>query len=205
MSIFHYFFGDDKKRANFIFNFIAPVYGLIDRAISDQYKKISRKLNEEITLQGLSVLDVGTGTGAWLSTLTEYTDGKATGTDFSLKMIKQARKNHPHTEFIHSDAEDLSAFDDNSYDIVTASFVLHGMKSAERIKVLKAMKRVSRRYVMIHDFRREQSLAVRILEALERSDYRNFKKQFDDEMKSVFGNLQIIEEDGGNAVYVGKI
>lgn len=44
------------------------------------------------------------------------------------RVLIQAKKNHPELEFVHQHGENLSAFADNFFDIVTATFVLHGMK-----------------------------------------------------------------------------
>lgn len=203
MTIFHYFFGNDKQRAEFIFNLIAPFYGKIDAALQKDYYIICESVNKKIPMSNYTVLDIGTGTGAWLSAIAKYSNKKVVGTDFSQKMIDQARIKHPEFEFVLSDGENLSSFADDSFDIVTASFVLHGMKAEQRAIVLKEMKRVARKYVFIHDFHKKTALFVRILEFLERSDYINFKKYFTSEMKDFFSETDMIEADNGNAVYIG--
>jgi len=83
MNILHYFSGDEDKRARFIFNLIAPVYGLIDRAVSEHYRDVVDELNRRIPLAGQTVLDVGTGTGGWLAALARYPLAEAVGVDFS--------------------------------------------------------------------------------------------------------------------------
>ena len=205
MNLFHYFFGSDKQRAGFIFDFIAPFYGKIDHAIQEDYQIICKSLNAEIPLKDLSILDIGTGTGAWLSSLSKYGNPNTVGVDFSIKMINQARKKHPEIEFIHADGEHLDTFSDNSFDIVTASFVLHGMKEKERAMVLKEMQRVAKKYVMVHDFHKKTALFVRVLEFLERSDNIHFKKNFKTELASNFEQIKLIEADNGNAIYVGFV
>ena len=203
MSIIHYFLGNDHKRAKFIFDFIAPVYGRIDKSIQKNYVEIAALLNSEISLVNSSILDVGTGTGGWLASIAGYTEQEICGTDFSEKMLVQAKKNHPEIKFIKSDAVNLDEFKDNSFDVVTASFVLHGMKQPERIQVLTAMKRIARKQVLIHDFYGDIHPAVLMLEWLERSDYKNFKKNFAAEMKEIFSDTRIITPDSGSAVYTG--
>ncbi len=203
MNIFHYFFGNDKQRAEFIFNFIAPFYGYIDKTLSEGYIKSCEQLNKAIPLSNLSILDIGTGTGAWISSISAHSNQKAVGTDFSKKMLNQAKKNHPNIEFIHADGENLSSFKDNSFDVVTASFVLHGMKAPERDIVLKEMKRVARKYVMIHDFHDKTATFIKFLEFMERSDYKNFKKNFRKEMSQHFDKTELIVAKRGTGVYVG--
>ncbi len=206
MSVIHYFSGTDKQRAKFIFDFIAPIYGVIGGAARKGYDRICIKLNNEFPLENMTILDVGTGTGEWLASISHYSDNKAVGTDFSDKMIAKAEEKYPENEFILNDAEALSKFKDNSYDIVTASFVLHGMKAKDRAVVLTEMKRISKKYVMIHDFNDETPFVVKILEFLERSDYINFKKYFRNELNSIFDETDIVEcKKTGNAVYIGLL
>ena len=205
MGLIYYFSKDEDKRAQFIFNLIAPVYGLIDKASADDFKTMAALLNSNFPLKGKSVLDLGTGTGSWIAALSEYGLSKAVGADFSLKMIEQARKKHPDIEFIHQHGADLNAFKDNSFDIVTATFVMHGMKKEKRAGVLNEMKRVAREKVIIHDFYDNRSVAVQILEFLERSDYKYFQKNFREEIKGFFSKTEIIKGENGNAFYVGFV
>ncbi len=205
MNLLHYFFGSNKQRAKFIFDLIAPLYGSIDKSVQKGYAEIAKKLNSQIPLENFSILDIGTGTGGWLASIAKYSKMKKQGVDFSDKMIHQAKKNHPNLNFIKMDADDMKHFEDNSFDIVTASFVLHGMKAKERGVVLKEMARIANKYVMIQDFRNKTAPFVKVLEFLERSDYKNFKRNFEEEMQNFFNSIKIIECDNGNAVYVGKI
>ena len=202
MSIFHYFFGNDKKRASFIFDFIAPVYGFIDRATKTDYRQLIDIADKKLSLKGLSVLDVGTGTGSWAVALKAVTKAKTVGVDMSAKMLKQAVKNYSGIEFIHQDGEDLGRFRDESFDIVTASFVLHGMKIDERTQVLNEMKRVASKYVIIQDYHGKIEPFAVFLEIMERSDYKFFMKNFENEMRDTFGKTEIIKHQNRN-LYIG--
>jgi len=205
MSILHYFSKDEEKRAQFIFNLIAPAYGLLDKGTYKDFQDMAALFNQHIPLKGKSVLDLGSGTGAWISALNRYELSKAVGADFSEKMIRQAEKKHPEIKFIHQHGENLAAFKDNSFDIVTATFVLHGMKKDKRAKVISEMKRIAREHVVIHDFYNNAHPVVQLLEFLERSDYRYFQKHFRDEIKDFFTQTEILTADNGNALYIGKI
>ncbi len=205
MGMLHYFSKEEHKRALFIFNLIAPFYHLIDKGTQNHYKAMAALLNDHISLKNKQVLDVGCGTGAWIGVLNAYGLKKAVGVDFSEKMLVQARKNHPDIVFFHQNGEDLSAFADHSFDVVTATFVLHGMKAPSRARLLDEMKRVSRQFVVIHDFYKGNSFAVWLLETLERSDYRQFKKRFAAEMDACFPAVDILEGKNGNALYIGVI
>jgi ubiquinone/menaquinone biosynthesis C-methylase UbiE len=120
-------------------------------------------------------------------------------------MIEQATQRFPKLKCSLQTDESLAVFPDNSFDIVTATFVMHGMKKEKRRAMLAEMRRVSREYVVIHDFYKGSALMVSILEFLERSDYINFKKYFKDEMKQTFKETIILEGENGNALYIGKI
>ncbi len=203
MGLKHYFFGDEDERAQYIFNLIAPVYSLIDKGSEVEFQKMAAIFNDHFPLAGKNILDVGCGTGSWIRALGNFKPDKMVGTDFSLKMLQQAQKKHPEIEFIHQSGENLSAFQDNSFDIVTTSFVLHGMKTPKRTKVLAEMKRIAREQVVIHDFYTNHHWIIRILEFLERSDYIHFKQHFTEELEQQFVNTQVIPADNGNALYVG--
>ena len=203
MNFLNYFSRDEDERARFIFNLIAPVYGLIDRGVSENYRKIIDRLNEIIPLEGLTVLDVGTGTGGWITALSRYPLKNAVGVDFSEKMVRQARKNHPEIRFEVSDGKDLALFADDSFDLVTCSFVMHGMKRELRREVLKEMFRVARLAVVVHDFHDRLAWPTRLLESLERSDWKNFLQSFEEEMKEYTPAVQIVTVNRGNGLYVG--
>jgi ubiquinone/menaquinone biosynthesis C-methylase UbiE len=205
MSILHYFGNDPDKRARFIFDFIAPVYGSIDKGLQDSFAKAAGLLSENIPLKGLSVLDVGCGTGAWGAALQHLGAVNICGVDMSPKMLKEARKRHPDFCFTSSDARNIRKFDDNQFDIATASYVLHGVKADIRREILEEMKRLATKYVVIHDFYGKTPLFVQFLEFMERSDYKNFKRNFRREMEELFNKTEIIATPDGTALYIGFI
>lgn len=205
MGIKDYFSKDENKRAHFVFNLIAPFYGIIDGGTHEDFKKMATLLNQHVPLRGKSVLDVGCGTGAWLSKLNVHDLQESVGTDFTDKMLKVAREKHPELKFVPGDAENLSQIEDQSFDIVTATLVLHGMKEDKRSKVLKEMKRIARKYVVIHDFHGPTEFIVRILETLERSDYKYFKQHFEAEMQAHFEKTTLIDDVKGRALYIGCV
>jgi len=204
MSFVHYFSKDPHKRALFIFNLIAPVYKLIDKYLNDSFNKAIKMLASKIDLSHKEILDIGTGTGAWASQFINYTD-KITGIDFSEKMITSAKKKHPEITFLQQNATDLKNIKDNSFDIVTSSYVLHGMKKEERTKILNEMERISRKYIVIHDFVGKTSSFIAFLEFMERSDYHYFKNNFITEMQKKFTNVKKIEIEKGAGLYIGEI
>ena len=204
MSILHYFGNDPDKRARFIFNFIAPIYGFVDSGLANDFGKSADLLNREITLEGKRILDVGCGTGAWGASLYQFKPKAVFAIDFSIKMLNEARKKHPEISFQQASAEDLRIFQDDEFDIVTASYVLHGVTKDVRKRMLSEMKRVAKEYVVIHDFYGRTDYFVRFLEFMERSDYKNFKKHFMNELKEDFAEAKMIDTKRGTGLYIGK-
>ncbi|OYT16294.1 MAG: hypothetical protein B7C24_08515 [Bacteroidetes bacterium 4572_77] len=204
MSIIHYFSKDPDKRARFIFNFIAGIYGKADLTLSKGFWESTKVLEQQIGIKGKNVLDVGSGSGSWSANFVRMGAQEVQGIDFSRKMVLQAQKQHKQIKFQLGDAEDLHQFADNSFDIVTASFMLHGVKEEKRERMLKEMKRVSRKHVVLHDFIGKTPLFVRFLEFLEQSDYKHFKKNFEKEMQKYFSHTQVISTRFGSGLYIGS-
>ena len=204
MTIINYLSKNVSKRVQFIFNAIAPLYKRIDFAHSSHYLNSIAYVNQEIDISGKSILDVGTGAGDWGAMFQLYRPKEICGVDFAYKMIEVAKVKHPEMKFYMGDAENLSQFDDNSFDVVTASFVVHGVKAEHRQKMLAEMKRISKEHVVIHDFIGQTPLIIRFLEFLERSDYRNFKKNIVAELKAHFESVQMHAVKPGTGIYIAK-
>ena len=134
MSIFDYFSKDTNKRAKFMFGVIAPIYARVDHSLINGYEKSIETIKKEINLKDKSVLDIGTGTGAWAMKFIQNDASNVQGIDLSEKILKSGRKKHPEITFSIGNAEDLNEIPDNSFDIVTASFVVHGVKATLRKK-----------------------------------------------------------------------
>ena len=205
MSIFNYFSKDPDKRAHFIFNLISGIYGKADRNLSIGFWESTKTLEKLISIKNKTVLDIGCGSGAWSANFLRIGAKKVNGVDFVKKMVLQAQKKHPDIEFSIGNAEGLKQFKDNSFDIVTASYVLHGMKIEQRESVLLEMKRISKRHIVIHDFIGKTPYFVRFLEFMEQSDYIFFKKNFNSEMKTYFINTTKTATRYGSGLYIGEI
>ncbi|MCD6179001.1 MAG: class I SAM-dependent methyltransferase [Bacteroidales bacterium] len=204
MGLQHYFSSDPDKRARFIFNFIAPIYGMLGTSVERNFESSIDILENYISVEGKDVMDLGTGTGAWAANFKSRGASKVVGVDFAGKMLNQAKNNYPNMEFLQGDAENLEQFADNSFDIVTASFVLHGVKEDKRANMLREMYRVSRKHIVIHDFIGETPLFVRLLEFMERSDYKFFKQNFCKELELHFGNAKKISTKSGVGIYIAE-
>lgn len=204
MGIHHYFSKDPDKRAHFIFNFIAPFYGYMGNSLERNFIYSMNAVESRIPINGKTVLDLGTGTGAWAANFIRAGAARVKGIDFSAKMLIEAKNNYPGIDFIHANAENLEQFADNSFDIVTASFVLHGVKETKRGNMLREMHRVSRKHVVIQDFIGKTPMFVRFLEFMERSDYKFFKENFCKELKAHFINTEKFPTKFGTGVYIAE-
>ncbi len=205
MAIWHYFSSDPHQRAKFIFNLIAPVYGLLVKSIERNYLSSIKVVQEMIDIQNKEVLDVGTGTGAWGKLFLDNGAKRVVGIDLAEKMVKVARKKYPEIEFFTCNAELMSKIPDKSFDIVTSSYVLHGVKSDIRLEILKQMQRIARQAVVIHDFAGKVRWFVQILEALERSDFKNFRKNFCSEVQQIFGNCEVRTTAINSGIYLARL
>jgi ubiquinone/menaquinone biosynthesis C-methylase UbiE len=93
-------------------------------------------------LEGLSVLDVGCGTGTTDRFLRERV-GSLSGVDVSEEMLIKARSNVKDVDFRWYDGEKLP-FPDESFDAVVAICVLHHVPPSNRYKFVNEMVRVTR-------------------------------------------------------------
>ena len=191
------------SRARQIFDLIAPIYSGLDSYVRRGMRGAMRSVDEAIGLAGKSVLDLGTGPGAWAALYKEFGAGQVHGVDFAPRMVRFAsRRYSPDISFSLGDATRLSDFSDGSFDVVTASLMLHGVTSDVRAQMLREMHRVSRRYLVINDFYGPTPAFVRFLEYLERSDYVHFKANFCDELRAFFPKVERLGAKYGTSVYV---
>tara|TARA_B100002003_G_C14065713_1_gene512879 strand:+ start:280 stop:1023 length:744 start_codon:yes stop_codon:yes gene_type:complete len=80
--------------------------------------------------EGMSVLDLGCGTGH-LTHQIHLSSAKVIGIDISQRMITQAKKNYPHLEFIRADATKLNL--PEQFDVVFSNATLHWIKQSESV------------------------------------------------------------------------
>lgn len=78
---------------------------------------------------GSRVLEIGSGAGDIAYQLSEA-GAQVTGVDFSARMVEVATRCYPDMIFRQADAEQLP-FEDNSFDVVVANFVVHHLARPE--------------------------------------------------------------------------
>lgn len=101
-----------------LFNFIAPLYNRFFRGQVRNYRSILDKYEELLKIPlGGRVLDIGCGTGAFISCFAER-GYQTVGVDFSASMLKAARKSTKGKaiEFVQGDATRGLKFPDKSFD-----------------------------------------------------------------------------------------
>ncbi|WP_051273705.1 class I SAM-dependent methyltransferase [Desulfotruncus alcoholivorax] len=143
--------------------------------------------SDEYTAAGASprVLDIGTGTGNLAGSFAER-EAVVTGVDISSGMLSQARKRYgSKITFIQADALSLGGLCDNSFDIVTAGFVLHEMPSDYRVKVLLEMKRLANRFVVVVDYIPNWNPVVAAVEKIEGSYYHQFLNEITGQLRKL--------------------
>lgn len=187
-----------------LFNLISPIYAWFFNSQVKYYRKVLSILTEKIDLHNYNkFLDVGCGTGALCYVLNEA-HFQVTGVEVSIGMLKQAMKklkNNDIKAFIINPNEKLP-FEDDSFDIVTASYVAHGIKKHERKALYKEMSRVAKHFVILHDYNENKNCFTSIVEWLEGGDYFNFVKEVKSELKEHFKNVRVIDISNMASLYM---
>lgn len=120
---------------------LAPFYDPIVKPLSSVRESVVSLTNAP---KGSKILDVATGTGqqAFAFAKEGY---EVIGIDLSEAMLSVAKKKNKYrnAKFEAADATNLP-FKDNSFDVSSVSFALHGMPLSIREKVLKEMVRVTK-------------------------------------------------------------
>jgi ubiquinone/menaquinone biosynthesis C-methylase UbiE len=91
--------------------------------------------------RGMSILDVGCGTGELLSLYRQY-PCNLFGIDASPAMLAAARRKLGEDVKLHLGDATQMPFDDEFFDLITAMFVMHEIYPGTRSSMLKEMKRI---------------------------------------------------------------
>ncbi|MBW2305188.1 MAG: glycosyltransferase [Deltaproteobacteria bacterium] len=94
---------------------------------------------------GLSVLELGCGTGDLLNALKPR---RGVGIDFSSKMIDRAREKYPHLDFRQADVEDLEYWGETFDVIILADVVGHLRDIEETLRGLRVFCRADTRIII---------------------------------------------------------
>ena len=181
-----------KKKSSFLFNLIAPVYGLFYNYQKSRYAKIVEKVKNEMNLFSFeTIIDVGCGTGALCSVLNDK-GMNVTGIDPAIKMldIAMSKSENKDIKFFQGNALEGLSFEDKRFDLAISSYVAHGLEAEDRKRLYAEMSRVAREYVIIHDYNNKRSFFTSIIEWLEGGDYFHFIKHAESEMKDCLAEMK---------------
>ena len=189
-----------------LFDRIAKVYGWFFHRQQTGYEIALKKLGEVEDLSSVSrVLDIGCGTGALCSVFAK--SGYQTfGVDSSQKMLQQAEKK---TKGLNIDFQQASIvndlpFENDSMDLVSASFVAHGLPKELRLKMLNDMNRISNHLVILIEFNQHRRWYIDLVEWAEQGDYFNFIKTIDTELSTIFSSVKKVQLNDTSSFYICK-
>ena len=195
---------DNKSRK--LFDRISPFYGRFFERQSKNYAKIFTDINSCNLSLFSTILDIGCGSGAMASVFTQM-GLKTFAMDQSLGMLRVAtsRQANKQVRFCQGSIGDGIPFPTNSFDIVIAAFVAHGMKSDQRFLLYEEMKRIAKHKVILYDYNGVRSLPTNIVEFAEGGDYFNFIRDVKTELMEYFRNLEIVETEKRSYCYICNV
>lgn len=190
-----------SKHEKLLFDRIATPYGLFYQVQKKKYTRIFEILKKENIYRFSCLCDVGCGTGALASAATEYFD-KVYACDVAGMMIDVAKKKTKGQSIEFRWVEKYLPFDDQSMDVVTISYVLHGMNQKEREDLLKECIRISKKYIIIIEFNQKRHWMISFVEWLEKGDYFAFIKTFDAQLSQIVPTYQIVQTEKYQQIYI---
>lgn len=185
-------FYPSKKEHHLLFNLIAPIYGLFYKSQKSNYKKILAKMQDHFNWSDFdTILDVGCGTGALCSALDDA-GMRVTGIDPAEKMlaIGKDKKENAGIDFRCENVLEGLSFDSDSFDLSICSYVAHGLSPEKRKRMYAEMNRVTKSYVIIHDYNDKRSPLTTFVEWMEGGDYFYFIKEAETEMKNCINEMK---------------
>ena len=120
-----------------------------------------------------TVLDLASGTGILAGAFAER-GTTATGFDFAKRLQSRAKRRFPKVRFELFDLINLNTLPEDSYDLVSMGYFLHGVHPDFRLQVLREARRISRKHVVVFDYCCPGNWFVRFIEWLEGPYYPNF-------------------------------
>ena len=193
-----------EKNKNFLFNYMAPIYGIFYNSQKKNYKITIDDMKSEINLSDYNnVIDIGCGTGALCSVLNK--EGlEVTGIEPASRMLKIAMKKieNKDIKFVKCDICSKLPFSDKSFDLSIASYVAHGLPIEERNQMYLEMNRLTKSYVIIHDYNSKRGFFTDIIEWLEGGDYFNFIENVQNELNKNFKTVKVINVKKQAAWYI---
>ena len=187
-----------------LFQNIAPAYELFYEKQKKYYTQILLQNGELLKqLKIHSILEIGCGTGGFLSVLHEQ-GYHVTGLEENEELLRVGR-DHPENLGIrfHRGTIATKGIRDGSYDLVIAAFKAHDLQSPERLALLREMARVAKTAVLLHDYNhKRQPFGDDMIFDDWESQYR-FIHVIGDEMSEVFPKNLVLAAGTKANWYVG--
>jgi ubiquinone/menaquinone biosynthesis C-methylase UbiE len=151
--------------------------------------------------KGSTLLDVGCGTGALSSLLSTHFTVSAV--DGASRMIDHAKRLHTGEPIAFTVGDVLHGlpFPDRHFEVVIASFVLHGLPPAERLIVLEELSRLAKAEVVILDYSTGRHPLIDAVERMENGHYFSFIATFTDTLKARYPSFTITPLTSTSALY----
>ena len=185
------------------FNLIAPFYNLFFKMQTNNYcDLIEKNLNKIDIPEESKVLDLGSGTGAF-GYCWQENGFEVLGVEASPNMYKRCLSNGVNCRKI--DITNGLPFADNSFELITAAYLAHGLNEDNRKILYEETKRVAADYVIFHDYHDNNYKIIDIIEFLEGGDYFNFIKKVPDEMKKYYNSIEEITNGPWNSWYICRV
>jgi SAM-dependent methyltransferase len=170
-----------------LFNKIAPYYQLFFKYQVWYYGKILKKNNHIFRDKKIkTVLDIGCGTGAFGYVFKKY-GYDVKGIDVAEEMVKRGINNNLECE--KGDISNGLNFEDDSFDMVISAMVAHGLDERKRETLYKEAKRISKKVVLIQDYKFQRSFFVDLIERLEGGGYFEYIANGKEQLFSIFDDL----------------
>ncbi|MGM0410894.1 MAG: class I SAM-dependent methyltransferase [Bacillota bacterium] len=185
------------------FNLIAPIYNLFFKMQVKNYcDLIEKNINEINITEDSRILDLGSGTGAF-GYCWQENGFEVTAVEASPNMYKRCLSNGLDCRKI--DITKGLPFTKDSYELVTAAYLAHGLKENNRKILYKEAKRVAKDYIIFHEYHENNYKVISLIEYLEGGDYFNFVKKVPEEMEEYYNNVKIIKNSPWNSWYICKV
>lgn len=184
-----------KKKNEFLFNRIAPVYGLFFNFQKRRSVVVIEAAKDVLDLTCYhTIVDVGCGTGALCAVLSDI-GLDVTGVDPAEKMLGIAKRKAGDKPicFLPGNVLDGLPFEDKTFDVAIASYVAHGMGGEERRAMYREMSRVASHKVILYDYNQKRSALTTMIERLEGGDYNNFINHVEDELRDEFPHVDVVQ------------
>ena len=193
-----------EKNDNFLFNFIAPIYGLFYNSQKKNYKITIDKMRNELNLNNYkNIIDIGCGTGELCAVLNK--EGlDVTGIEPAVKMLRigMNKDENKNVNFLECSTCSKLPFEDKFFDLSITSYVAHGLHKEERYQLYNEMNRLTKDYVIIHDYNSKRNIITNIVEWFEGGDYFNFIKVVETELNEHFKSVRIVNVEKRAAWYI---